>query len=318
MATIPQSPRGPSEAEGAGTRGTLAVDVGQTGFRLRIDDGDLEEVSLGVTALTDDARVGALAQRIAGLVPPDARIERAGVGLSGFVVDSDAPHILADELRQSLGIRSVVVAADAVTAFLGTVGARPGTVAICGTGVAALGIGTGVPPRRIDARGYLLGDFGSGFWIGQRGLQAALDAREGRGEWTALAVSSERLGTPAEIYLEAMGSTPPAKFVAEFAPDVIRAAEGGDAAAAGIVRSAAEELARTIRAARISAGPIGLTGGLARAPLFVAEIRAALVRLGIPVDDLLVEADAALDGARVVAEDTTIRPAFAGLIAVKE
>lgn len=298
--------------------GTLAIDVGQTGFRVRVGDGDVIHSSRGVTALTEESHVRSLAARIAAQVPVDADVDRVGVGLSGFVEGSAAPYVLASQLQEALGARSVVVAADAVTAFLGTIGARPGTVVICGTGIAALGIATGAAPRRIDARGYLLGDFGSGFWIGQRGLHAALDALEGRGEPTALVDSSRRLGSAADIYLQAMASTPPPKFVAEFAPDVLRAAGGGDAVAQDIVRAAAAELARTIRAARISAGPIGLTGGLVRAQLFVDEVRDALGRIELPVDDILVHADAALDGARVIADDSSIRPAFAGLIAVKE
>lgn len=298
--------------------GTLAVDVGQTGFRIRFDDGVVIDSPLGVTALTSDEHVGSLAQRIADRVPSGATPSRVGVGLSGFVEGSAAPHALAEQLRHALRATSVVVAADAVTAFLGTVGARPGTVIICGTGIAALGIATDSAPRRIDARGYLLGDFGSGFWIGQRGLHAALDALEGRGEQTTLVELSGRLGTPADIYLQAMASTPPPKFVAEFAPDVIRAAGEGDSVAQAILRAAADELARTIRAARVSSGPIGLTGGLVRSPLFVSEVRSALARIDVLPEDILVHADAALEGARILADDTTIRPAFAGLIAVKE
>lgn len=298
--------------------GTLAVDIGQTGFRMRLDSGEVIESSLGVTALTTDDHVRALADRIAEHAPTTAPPDRMGVGLSGFVDGSQAPRELAIHLQNALGAQSVVVAADAVTAFLGTVGPRPGTVVICGTGIAALGISADAAPRRIDARGYLLGDFGSGFWIGQRGLQAALDALEGRGDATTLADHSARLGTAADIYLRAMGSTPAPKFVAEFAPDVIRAATGGDAVALSIIQGAAGELARTIRAARISDGPIGLTGGLVRAELFVDEVRSALDRIDIPTDDIVVQADAALEGARVVAEDESIRPAFAGLIAVKE
>lgn len=298
--------------------GTVAIDIGQTGFRVSVDGDEAINSPLGITALTSDEHVRTLAERIADHVPRNANPHRVGVGLSGFVKKSDAPDALADRLRQSLGAARVVVAADAVTAFLGTIGARPGTVAICGTGVAALGIDTGVAPRRIDARGYLLGDFGSGFWIGQRGLHAALDALEGRGEPTALATFSGRLGSPEDIYHQAMGSTPPPKFVAEFAPDVIRAATEGDAVALAIVTAAGDELARTILAARISTGPIGLTGGLVRAPLFVTAVRAALGRVHVSSQDILVQADAALEGARILADDTTIRPAFAGLIAVKE
>lgn len=303
--------------------GTLAVDVGQTGFRLWLGDAragtaEIVESPLGVAALIDSNTVRALVQRIVDHLPDGWSPSRVGVGLSGFVEGSEAPGALAVELHGRLRPQSTVVAADAVTAFLGTVGARPGTVAICGTGVAALGVGPSGPPRRVDARGYLLGDFGSGFWLGQRGLQAALDAMEGRGEPTALARSSMRLGAPRDIYHGAMGSVPAPKFVAGFAPDVLHAAAGGDPVARRIVDAAGDQLARTIRAARIADGPIGLTGGLTRSGIYVDAVHAALLRLDIEPEEILVVPDASIDGARIVAEDTHIRSVFAGLIEVKE
>lgn len=297
---------------------TLAVDVGQTGCRLRLDDADVIEAPLGVTALTGDEQVIALAQTVIDLVPPGIRPELVGVGLSGFVENSPAPARLAEILRVHLDARRAVVAADAVTAFLGTVGARAGTVVICGTGVAALGVSDAGDLRRIDARGYLLGDFGGGAWIGQRGLQAALDALEGRGPATLLAGASARLGAPADIYHGAMGSVPAPQYIAAFAPDVIRAAEEEDAVALGILADAADQLARTIGAARLGPGPIGLTGGLTRSSSFVTAVLAALDRRDVAVDEFVVESDAGLAGARIVAEDAHIRSAFAGLIAVKE
>lgn len=298
--------------------GTLAVDIGQTGFRLRIADGEVIHSPLGVDALTGDAQVRALAVRIADHVPAGESFTEVGIGLSGYVDGSPAPAALAADVHARLGARTTVVAADAVTAFLGTIGPRPGTVAICGTGVAALGIGSGGAVRRVDARGFLLGDFGSGFWLGQRGLQAALDAIEGRGEATALARATMRLGSPQDIYHDAMGSSPAPKYIAGFAPDVLDAAADGDAVAHRILAEAADQLAVTIRTAHLSEGPIGLTGGLTRAGGYVVAVRSALERLGLDTTDLIVKADAALDGARVIAEHPHIRSAFVGLIAVKE
>ncbi|WP_457100778.1 N-acetylglucosamine kinase [Microbacterium sp. P5_E9] len=298
--------------------GTLAVDIGQTGLRLRVADGDVVESPVGVNALTGDAQVQALAARIADQLPSTASFDAIGIGLSGYVEGSPAPAALAAEVHKRLQPRLTVVAADAVTAFLGTVGPHPGTVAICGTGVAALGVGSSGLPRRIDARGYLLGDFGSGFWLGQHGLQAALDAIEGRGEFTALARASMRLGTPEDIYHDAMSSTPPPRYVAGFAPDVLRAAEDGDEVAQRILEEAADQLALTIRSARVDDGPIGLTGGLTRSETFVSAVYRALDHLGLHPAPFIVRSDAALDGARVVAEEPDIRPAFAGLIAIEE
>lgn len=298
--------------------GTLAVDIGQTGFRLRIADGEVVQSPLGVDALTSDSQVRSLAARIADHVPAGASFTDVGIGLSGYVEGSPAPAALAADIQDRLKARSTIVAADAVTAFLGTIGPRPGTVAICGTGVAALGVGVEGPARRVDARGYLLGDLGSGFWLGQRGLQAALDAIEGRGEATVLAYSSTRLGSPEDIYHDAMSSTPAPKYIAGFAPDVLDAADDGDAVARRILQDAADHLALTIRTARVSDSAIGLTGGLTRSATYVTSVRSALERLGLRTNDLTVEADAALDGARIIAENPHIRSAFVGLIAVKE
>lgn len=297
---------------------TLAVDVGQTGLRLRVAGGDVIESPLGVNALTDDTQVRSLAAAIAAHVPSGESFSAVGVGLSGYAEGSPAPAALAADLHARFQPRTTVVAADAVTAFLGTLGPRPGTVAICGTGVAALGVGASGPARRVDARGYLLGDFGSGFWLGQRGLHAALDAIEGRGEATVLARASMRLGTPQDIYHDAMSSIPAPQYVAGFAPDVLAAAAGGDALAQRILEEGADHLARTIGSARVGDGPIGLTGGLTRSTVFVDAVRRSLRSHDLHPTEFIVQADGALHGARVMAEDRSIRPAFAGLIAVKE
>ncbi|MFC9917499.1 N-acetylglucosamine kinase [Agromyces binzhouensis] len=296
----------------------LSVDIGQTGSRFSLSDGDTTHSPIGVRALTDARQVQTLAARIAQQVPPGIEVSSVGIGLSGYVDYSAAPAALAAAVRKRLRAQSVAVAADAVTAFLGTVGPRAGTVAICGTGVAALGVGNSGSARRADARGYLLGDYGSGFWLGQRGLQAALDAIEGRGEPTLLARASIRLGTPQDIYHDAMASVPPPKYVAGFAPDVITAATEGDAVARRILDAGADHLARTIHIAQVVDSPVGLTGGLTRSHTYVEAVRRALGRLGIEPAELVVQSDAGLAGARILAENSAIRPAFAGFIAVRE
>jgi N-acetylglucosamine kinase-like BadF-type ATPase len=221
-------------------------------------------------------------------------------------------------LAETLKVPHVAVAADAVTAFLGTIGSRSGTVAICGTGVAVIGFDGRDRWRRVDARGYLLGDFGSGFWIGQKGLQAALDAYEGRGAATTLARSAERLGTPADIYAGSMASGGAPSYLAAFARDVLDAASAGDAIAGQIVVEAARQIARSISAARLGDGTVGLTGGLARSAHFVEAVSTALVEVGITGAPLVLP-DAALAGAHALAD----RPeealaAFAGLVVLEE
>ena len=68
---------------------------------------------------------------------------------------------------------------------------------VCGTGAGAVRIGDGDIVNVVDAAGWLLGDNGSGYWLGQQAARAVVAAIEERGEPTAL--------TPA--LLEAMGVT---------------------------------------------------------------------------------------------------------------
>ena len=298
--------------------GVTAVDVGQTGMRTW-REGMVHEQEVGVSALTNAAHVLALADRVVDVLgETGACAQVVGVGLSGFVQGSPAPAELATQLLRRLDARAVAVAADVVTAHLGTVGMLAGTTVICGTGVAALGSDGARRWRRIDARGYLLGDLGSGFWIGQRGLQAALDAIEGRGPATALTDASTRLGNPQAIYHAAMAATPPARYLAAFAPDVLEAAGRGDTVAVAIVDQAAQHIVRSAAAARLTDGPLGLTGGLMRSPVFTRAVRSqAQVHLDHPV--LVVRPEAGLAGARVLAQThQDAMTAFPGLISVKE
>lgn len=296
----------------------LAVDVGQTGIRASRGEEVIEREG-GVLPLTDDNRVIALVERIEDLASELGDMDVLGVGYSGFVEGSPAAVTLAQTLLRRVAVRAVVVAADAVTAHLGTVGLHAGTTIICGTGVAALGSDGAGHWKRIDARGYLLGDFGSGFWIGQRGIQAALDALEGRGKRTMLVEASRQLGSPADIYQASMASVPPPRYLAGFAPSVLSSAEQGDEVSRAIVAEAADHLARSIDAAHIADGPVGLTGGLMRSKVLVDELAAALETRHGRASDLIVIPDAAIQGARLLAEHyESAQSIFPGLIAVEE
>ncbi|MET9950838.1 BadF/BadG/BcrA/BcrD ATPase family protein [Streptomyces sp. NPDC006339] len=159
----------------------------------------------------------------------------------------------------------VEVRGDAEVAFAAGPGApADGLVLIAGTGAA----GARVRERRmvaaVDGDGWLLGDAGSGFWLGREALRAVLRALDGRGPETALAEPVGALcgGLAKErIVGYAYGAHP--VRLAELSPLVVRAAEAGDAVAAGLLDRAADELAGTVRALRPVAGePLVVTGGL--------------------------------------------------------
>src|SRR5580765_4536310 len=123
-------------------------------------------------------RLVALAMAGAGTTSVAAEIRRrlAGIGL-------DAPLVFESDLL--------------ATYFSGT--HRPdGYAVVAGTGAGAIRVEDGRQVAVADALGWLLGDEGSGFWIGQRVVRAALADLDGRGAPTALTQPLlARLGVPA-------------------------------------------------------------------------------------------------------------------------
>ena len=95
---------------------------------------------------------------------------------------------------------------------------------------------------RVDGWGYLMGDAGSGYWIGREALDAVMRAFDGRGPDTALRDVAERRWPD----LEAGVHQPPVRggsrdVVASFAEHVARLATEGDAVSQHItVRSGGE------------------------------------------------------------------------------
>jgi N-acetylglucosamine kinase-like BadF-type ATPase len=137
-----------------------------------------------------------------------------------------------------------------------------------------------------DGLGWLLGDEGSGFWIGQRVVRAALADLDGRGPSTALTpLLLARLGVPAPsqagdrepitAVVRALYASPPVRL-ADYAGLVFEA--DGDGTAGRILDDAIAALARTLAAVRSPAisGPVVLGGGiLGHGPKVAGRLAAA-------------------------------------------
>ncbi|MFD4799374.1 N-acetylglucosamine kinase [Streptomyces anulatus] len=236
-----------------------------------------ELLDRAAASATDDAPTGEVAALAIGA---------AGMATLGDRLRSELPGALAD----ALGVRRLALAADAVTAYAGAVGQRPGAVVAGGTGMIALGTDL-MEWHRADGWGHLLGDSGGGAWIGRAGLDAAMRAHDGR-----------RGGSPALLdRLRAVFGTPEAlpgllyprsdrpAVLASFAPEVAACA-GADPVAAGILRQAAGHIAEAAAAVSPTfagteteageGGEVALTGGLFKMgePL-IAPLREELAQL---------------------------------------
>lgn len=281
------APGRPGPAVAATARGAFALGVDSGGSGLRVTLGPVEAGRPAHTAVCPEpVRTGAdgidaghlleqllpAVRRLLAQAGPGAVVVAAAIGAAGMATLGEQLRArLPDALADALGVRRVALAADAVTAYAGALGQRPGAVVAGGTGMIALGTDLGTW-RRADGWGHLLGDSGGGAWIGRAGLDAAMRAHDGRRGGSPLllarleAVFGPATGLPGLLYPRA---DRPA-LLASFAPEV-GACAADDGTAAGILREAAAHIAEAAaavcpRAADPRAGDceVALTGGLFR------------------------------------------------------
>ncbi|MBL1096684.1 ATPase [Streptomyces sp. 205] len=241
------------------------------------------------------------------------RVDAVCVGAAGMAsLGDDLRATLPDALADAFGARQLALAADAVTAYAGALGQRPGAVVAAGTGMIALGAlpegrGTDGHPggwRRADGWGHLLGDCGGGAWIGRAGLEAAMRAYDGRegGSRPLLERVEAVLGPAAQLPGQLYPRPDRPAVLASFAPEVGRLADA-DPVANGILRDAARHIAQAAEAVcpRVEAAEVALTGGLFRmgAPLLTPLHRELTTRL--PEARVSEAAGDPLDGALCVA-----------------
>lgn len=260
----------------AGVSGFLAVDSGGSGVRVVVGvpgRGPLARSESGEPVRTGAQGIdpGHLMEQLvpmAWALAAEAGVERletAVLGAAGFATLGDALRAeLPGALARHLGVRRVALVADAVTAYTGALGPRPGAVIAAGTGLIAIGTDlTGW--RRADGWGHLLGDCGSGAWIGRAGLEAALRAHDGRdgGSARLLARAEEAFGPMPGLPGRLYPRPDRAAVLASFAPQVAVCAPD-DPVAAGILRAAARHMAESAAAVCPTAGEplLALTGGL--------------------------------------------------------
>ncbi|MEV1170412.1 BadF/BadG/BcrA/BcrD ATPase family protein, partial [Nonomuraea sp. NPDC049784] len=169
------------------------------------------------------------------------------------------------------------VAGDIVTAFAAGTSAPSGTVLISGTGAIAAKITNHEQTATADGYGWLLGDEGSGFWLGHAAARATIralatpDARaapsadRGGGSLVALVVRHllpEGVGEDPVAQLAAAVHARPPLALAGLAPLVSQAAEAGDPVAEALVAEAASRLARTAAQVHEPGLPIVLAGSV--------------------------------------------------------
>jgi N-acetylglucosamine kinase-like BadF-type ATPase len=279
----------------------VALDGGQSGCRVRDGDG---RVWQGIGIDTSKPRIPQLAAAVRAAAPEGA--VRVLVGTTGLGVDDTAAALL-DALRDH-GTRTVHLAHDSVTSYLGALGDRTGCVVAAGTGVVTLAAGE-TRAARVDGWGWILGDAGSGFWIGRRAIDMALRAYDGRGQATALLdLVRADFGDPALAYLTLQADPRRVARTAAYAKCVDELA-ATDEVAAQVLRDAASELVTSVttglgRVDGRTDDPVCVLGNVFCSATLAAAFAAGLAALA-PTHPIVPARGNGLDGADLLDQVAT-------------
>ncbi len=212
------------------------------------------------------------------------RVGRVVAGSGGVDTDDDAEALRELIARQVPNARIDVVHDTRLILAAGA--ATTGIAVIAGTGSVAWGLDSEGRQARSGGWGYLLGDEGSGYWVGREAVRATLH-RFNR---------AEPLGILGESLLRAAGVQKPEELIALFhgpsgrrywaghAHLVFDAAKAGDEAAQQIINSGARHLRGLIADVASVLGvrrPVIIGGGLAvHQPKLQELLRAGLAEEG--------------------------------------
>lgn len=270
--------------DGGGSK-TLVASADRTGQALRLQRGrgtsPLESPGWR-EALVEQARPFAGASGLAGVA---AALPAYGEVDAASAAQRQAIGELFGRVPQRL-------LNDVDAAHLGAFAGQPGILILAGTGSMAWARDATGASHRTGGWGDVIGDEGSGYWIGTRVLGAVSKAIDGRAAPTGLVDAVfARLGLRSDDRMNqllgwASGLDAPRMQIAKLAPLALECAEAGDPAANTIVNAAADELSLHIgtleRQLAASKLPWSFAGGLFASPALRRAVTARVGRPAIP------------------------------------
>ncbi|RUS59869.1 N-acetylglucosamine kinase [Pseudorhodobacter sp. E13] len=245
----------------------IGCDGGGTGCRVVLADAQgqvLARASGGPANATSDFALtitslsAALAEAAAqtGLSPQALRASVAHFGLAGVVSPAVAAQVAA-----ALPFDHITVTSDREVAVTGALGGADGVLLAIGTGTIVAAQRAG---QRRDAGGWglQLSDQASGGWLGRALLEQVLLCHDGLHPHSDLTRATlADFGAPLDMVLFA-AQAQPADY-ARFAPQVIAAAQAGDAVGRGLMQRGAAYLDLALKAVGFMPDEVlCLTGGI--------------------------------------------------------
>ena len=226
------------DAGGTKTVCLLADGHGAIVARARSTGANLQAVGeLQVEKVLHDVMEQAIGDR--DLVPAAICLGIAGV-------DRPDDQAIVGGIMRRIGFKArVLIVNDALVALEAGAPGQAGVVIISGTGSIAYGRNDRGEAARSGGWGHVLGDEGSGYWIGRAALRAVLRAADQRGNATVLTpmlLEHFQVSSPQSLLHTVYHDHLSPAAIGTLASCVQAAFREGDPAAIGILRSAADEL----------------------------------------------------------------------------
>ncbi|NWL27783.1 ATPase [Paenarthrobacter ureafaciens] len=303
------SPSSSSSGLAAPAGTVIGLDIGGTKTRgVRFQDGvpvrDESAGSSNVQNVTREQAKANLAELFAKI--GGGTVDEVYAGSGGIDTDEDA-KALADLIAPHVPGARITVVHDS-RLLLAAGGASTGVAVIAGTGSAAWGRNQAGEEARAGGWGYLLGDEGSGYWLGREAVRHSLRRMNQGLEPDALS----------QALLDSCGVDDPGKLIALFhSPDtgrrywaqqarlVVEAAAAGDETSQRLLVQAGNDLAdlaaQAVRQLGLD-GPVILGSGLGMNVVPIQEaFKARLAGSGI-TDVRILDQDPVFGVPRLVAE----------------
>jgi N-acetylglucosamine kinase-like BadF-type ATPase len=247
----------------------IGLDIGGTKTRgVRFEDGKaVADESVGSSNVQNVSREEAalhLAELFAKI--GGGAVSQVYAGAGGIDTDEDAAALSALIAPHVPGARITVVHDSRLLLAAG--GASTGVAVIAGTGSAAWGKNDQGEEARAGGWGYLLGDEGSGYWLGREAVRHSL-RRMNQGlepdELTTALLRSCNIDDPNKLIALFHSPETGRRYWAQRARLVVEAADAGHAASQALVEQAGRDLAglaaQALRKLGIR-GPVILGSGL--------------------------------------------------------
>jgi len=249
----------------AGARFLLGIDGGATKTLAAVLDLQRMELHLGHGGPSNQDSVGARAAAQALLGAADEAL--AGAGIEAERLDAAVLAVAGVDteaiVREVAGARgdSWIIVNDVVGAWATATGAGPGVAVISGTGSNVFGVGHDGRSWRAGGWGHVLGDQGSGYWLGIESIKAALRDRDGSGPASALSDAAPAyfgVGSVEELAALVYSKPLSKSEIAAFAVQTAKLAEQGDLLARELFERGAGELGGQVAAViRETPSPLG-------------------------------------------------------------